>query len=129
MTKSRFTPKNRGALVERAAAGVSLRDSCRALNLREATAKGWVTRGRREESGEYAEFVADLDAARQEVKDRPGPLTREEFELRLSSAVRGGSVQAMKLWAELHVDPPANDTREDNPLDEVDELARRRRAR
>ena len=128
MSASKFTPQNRAALLERTTAGVSLTDAARTIGIREATVKGWVTRGRREGSGDYAEFVAALDTARQEAKDRPGPLTREEFDLRLSYAVRGGSVAAMKLWAELHVSPPEAEP-EGNPLAEIDELAERRQAR
>ena len=126
MSASKFTPAIRSALLERTVAGVSMSDACRATGVREATVKSWVTRGRREEEGEYAEFVAALTAARDEAHARPGPLTREEFELRLSMAVRGGSVQAMKLWAELHLaaeDAPAE------PPDEFDELRERRRTR
>jgi transposase len=126
MSASKFTPENRGALIERTAAGVSLLDAARAVRVREATVKSWVTRGRREREGEYAEFVAALDAARQQARGRPGPLSRKEFELRLAEAVRGGSVQAMKLWAELHLpdEPP-----DEEPADEFDELRERRRTR
>jgi hypothetical protein len=126
MSASKFTPENRGALIERTAAGVSLRDAARAVGVREATVKSWVTRGRREVEGESAEFAAALDAARDEARGRPGPLTREEFELRLAEAVRGGSVQAMKLWAELHL---AGQEAPEEPLDEFDELRERRRTR
>lgn len=99
MTK--FTPENRGALIERTAAGVSLPDACRALDLREGTVKGWLTRGRREGDGDYAEFVAAIEQARQEAADRPGPMTRDELRLEVSRAARNGSVQAMKLMYEL----------------------------
>jgi hypothetical protein len=126
MSASRFTPENRGALIERTAAGVSLLDAARAVGVREATVKSWVTRGRREREGDYAEFVAALDAARDEARGRPGPLTREEFELRLAEAVRGGSVQAMKRWAELHL--AGEDAPQESP-DEFDELKSRRATR
>jgi hypothetical protein len=99
MTK--FTPENRGGLIERTAAGVSLADASRDLGLRLPTVKGWLTRGRRESSGPYTEFVAAIERARQEAADRPGPMTRDELRLRVSEAARKGSVQAMKLMNEL----------------------------
>ena len=125
MSASKFTAEVRGGLIERTAAGVSLPDASRAVGIREATVKSWITRGHSESEGEYTEFVAALDAARAEAHDRPGPLTREEFDLRLSEAVRGGSVQAMKLWAELHL---ADEEPPKEPADEFDELKARRRA-
>lgn len=101
MATSKFTPETHGALIERTAAGVSLPDACRALDLRLSTVKGWITRGRREADGDHAEFVAALDAAREEARDRPGPMTREELRLEVSRAARNGSVQAMKLMDEM----------------------------
>ena len=88
-------------LIERTAAGVSLPDACRALDLRESTVKGWLTRGRREEDGDYAEFVAAIEQARQEARERPGPMDRDELRLEVSRAARAGSVQAMKLMLEI----------------------------
>ena|GEM_PF-6772797 len=78
MSASKFTPEVRGGLIERTAAGVSLRDASRAVGVREATVKSWITRGRGEDEGDYAEFVAAVDTVRTEARDRPGPLTREE---------------------------------------------------
>jgi DNA-directed RNA polymerase specialized sigma24 family protein len=43
VSASKFTPEARGAVLERTAAGLSLRDACRAIGLREATVKGWLT--------------------------------------------------------------------------------------
>lgn len=99
--RTKFTPENRGALIERTAAGVSLPDACRAADLRLTTVKGWITRGRRETDGPYAEFVAAIEQARQEAHDRPGPMTRDELRLEVSRAARNGSVQAMKLMDEI----------------------------
>jgi len=102
---SRFTPEIRGGLIERAAAGVSLRDACRALDVRASTVKGWITRGRREAEGAYADFVGALEEARQEARDRPGPMTRDELRCEVARSARAGSVQAMKLaWEMLRAD-------------------------
>ena len=131
---SKFTPEARGALLERTAAGVPLADACRAVGLREATVKGWLTRGRREGSGEYAAFVEALEEARVEVRSRPAPMDEEELARVVSTAARAGSVQAMKLrWLMLargRLAPGEEDTADgDDPLAEVDELARRRLGR
>lgn len=112
--------------------GVSLADSARALGLRPDTAKRWVCRGRRETDGEFAAFVADLEAARQEAIDRPEPLTEDEHRRLVSQMVRKGSVAAAKLyWTMLEADRAGEEVTPDadNPLAELDELARVRRAR
>jgi hypothetical protein len=129
MAASRFTPEVRGALVERAAAGVSLRDSCRAIGLREGTAKGWVTRGRREGTGDYAEFAAALEQARDAARSRPEPMDEAELAREVSQMVRAGSVAAAKLrWEMLRSTPGEVKNSDDDALAEVDELARLRRA-
>jgi IS30 family transposase len=131
MSESKFTPEIRGALIERTAAGVSLRDACRALGLREATVKGWLTRGRRENDGDYAAFAAAVDRARADRRSRPEPMDADELARRVSEMVRGGSVQAAKLrWEMLRAAEPDGEgvKDDDDPLAEVDELARRRTA-
>ena len=133
MTASKFTPEVRGALVERAAAGVSLRDSCRAVDVREKTAKGWLTRGRSEAEGDYAEFAAAVDRARAAAKARPDPMDADELTRVVSEMVRGGSVAAAKLRFEMLRAAKADAGEEGgevdgDPLAEVDELARKRRA-
>lgn len=132
MAASKFTPETRGALLERFAAGVSLRDACRAIELREGTVKGWLTRGRREDSGAYAEFAAAVEAAREEAAARPEPMDADELARAVSQMVRGGSVAAAKLrWEMLlrnHGENREGVTDDgDDPLAEVDELAKRRR--
>ena len=56
VSASKFTAEVRGELIERTGLGLSLADACRSVGVREATVKGWLTRGRREGSGDYAEF-------------------------------------------------------------------------
>lgn len=127
MSASKFAAEVRCGLIERTASGVSLPDAVRAVGVREATVKGWISRGRRDTDGEYAKFVSELDEAREAARVRPGPLSREEFELRLAEAVRGGSLQAMKLWAELHA--KGGEGTPEEPVDEFDELKARRASR
>jgi len=127
MAVSKFTSITRGALIERTAAGASLPDACRSLGLREVTVKSWITRGRRALSGEYFDFVRDIDAARMTVRERPTSLEPADFRRYLEAAVRAGSVAAMKLWASLYIEKSKEVvTDDDHDLDELDELARRR---
>lgn len=129
MSATSFTATNRGDLVARAAAGASLADSCRAIGLRLNTVKAWISRGRRESEGPYFAFVADLDAARRVASERPEPMSAEQFRGHLDGAVRAGSVAAMKLWSSLYLDdPPEEVMADDDPLSELDDLARLRRA-
>ena len=130
MSASKFTAETRGGLVERTAAGVSLPDACRALELREQTVKSWLQRGRHEGSGPYAEFVAAIENARASSAARPGPMDAAELARVVSQAARAGSVAAMKLrhamLAAEQGDDDATGDNNDDPLAEVDELARRR---
>src|SRR6266516_2395528 len=97
MSATKFTPELRGALIERTSAGVSLPDACRALDLRLATVKGWLTRGRREQQGPFADFADAVEAAREEARSRPEPMDEDELALVVSGMARAGSVQAAKL--------------------------------
>jgi transposase len=126
MSASKFTPETRGALLERVAAGVSLRDACRAVGLRDGTVKGWLARGRQEGSGPYSEFAEAIDQARQAAKDRPQPMDADELAQVVSEMARNGSVQAAKLrWEMLR----ASEGGERAPGDILDELEARRRSR
>ena len=101
MSASKFTRQIRGALVERTASGVSLADACRAEGLRLNTVKAWLTRGRQESEGPYAEFAQAIEEARQAARDRPSPTDEEELVRVVSRMARSGSVQAAKLRWEM----------------------------
>jgi hypothetical protein len=125
---ARYTPESRaaamGAIAARVEAGVSLRDAALAEDARPETVRSWLRRGRTEQDGPYAEFAASLERARERALSGPEPMTVEEFRRRLEQAIERGSVQAMKLWAELYggaQDEPAGE------LAWIDE--RRRRSR
>ena len=125
MSASKWTPETRGAILERTAAGVSLADTCRALELRHTTVKKWITRGRSEDAGEYAEFVLALEQARESAHNRPEPMDADELAREVSEMVRKGSVTAAKLrWAMLR----DADHEEPEAVDEFDELKARRRS-
>ncbi len=129
----KFTPENRGALIERTAAGVSLPDACRALELRLPTVKSWLTRGRREGEGPYAEFAAAIQAAREEARNRPEPMDEAELLLVISDLARKGSVQAARLrWEMICAERKSDDEEpqaEDPQPRGIDELATRRAGR
>ncbi len=132
MSASRFTPEVRGALLERVAAGVSMADACRAVGVREKTVKGWLTRGRREGAGVYADFAAAVEAARELARSRRPPMDADELARVVSDQARAGSVAAMKLrWEMLRADlaATAGSAPVAYPLAEVDELARKRQPR
>lgn len=127
---SKFTPEVRGAVLERFAAGCTIYDTAHAVGVAEKTLKGWLTRGRREESGDYADFARRADEVRAEAKNRPEPMTEEEHRLVVSESARKGNTQAMKLYWEMLLDDRSADEEEPaDPLDELDELAERRAAR
>jgi transposase len=122
VSASKFTPEIRGALIERTAAGVSLPDACRAVGVREGTVKSWLTRGRREGSGAYAEFAQQIEQAREAVRSRPESMDEDELRQRVSEMVRGGSVQGAKLyWEMLRAGQSEDAPAEVDPFDAVAE--------
>ena len=70
---SKFTPEARGAVLDLLADGLSLKDACRESDIREKTVKGWLTRGRKEDNGDYAEFAAAVDGV---ARTRPTSRSR-----------------------------------------------------
>ncbi len=119
---SKFTPEVRGALLERVASGVSLRDAARAVGVREKTVRSWITRGRRDGTGSYAEFVTAIEAARARALARPQPMGRGELAAVVSRMARGGSVQAAKLrWEMLRAEQ--TDAVNGDPMAELDQIA------
>ncbi len=128
---SKFTPEIRGALIERFAGGATVEEAARAADLSTKTLKRWLTRGRRED-GEFAEFTAAVENAREQARNRPDPMTPEEHRLVVSESARNGSVQAMKLYWEMICADRDEDAAEEaptDPLEALDELAAKRAAR
>lgn len=129
---SKFTPEIRGALIERFAAGCSIPDAASAVGVNEKTVKQWLTRGRKEDAGEYAEFAAEADEVREKAKERIAqPMDEDELARVVSDCARRGNTTAMKLrWDMLTAkkEPPEQEKPAD-PLANLDELAARRAAR
>jgi transposase-like protein len=119
----------RGPLVREAlVAGVSIADAAREHGVSPGTVKGWLRRGRDDPGSRYGPFARTVDEAMTERSLPPEcDLPADEAELRLlaSRAARNGNVQAMRLLFEMlrAASEPAG---ENDPLAELDELARRR---
>ena len=106
--------------------GATIEDACRAQDVKVATIRTWLSKGRAEPSGRYGDFAAKIDAGRaaQVVPSSTDGLTRAEWEELIAKAARAGSVPAMKLWSDTHHDEP--DAVPADPFREFDELAARR---
>lgn len=127
MSASKFTPEVRGGIIERVAAGISLADASREVNVRLGTVKGWLKRGRSEAETDYAEFAQRVEQARQGAAERPQPMDADELAAVVSQMARKGSVQAAKLrWEMLRALEEAPEPAE---TDEFDELRTRRAKR
>lgn len=132
--RSKFTSEARGAILDLLADGLTLKDVCREVEIREKTVKGWLTKGRKEDDGDYAEFAAAVDASRQDAADFEQPMDEAELKLAVSKAAKKGSVAAQKLlWEMLRAatDDPDEDEDADpfTALDAGDELQKRREAK
>lgn len=127
---SKFNPEARAVLIGGIANGLTLEDAARAAGVGTQTVKTWLRRGRKEESGEFAEFARAVTESRD--KALPEPLTEDEHRRLVSAIARKGSVQALKLyWEIILADRDANETEDEQPADPlagVDELAERRAA-
>ena len=98
---TKFTAEIRERILARLELGVSYRDAAAAAAVKPENARARLTRGRGQGTGDYAEFAAAVEKARASRDSQP-PMSADEFREHLEAAVRGGSVQAMKLWSDLH---------------------------
>ncbi len=122
VSASRFTELS-DLLIELVSEGLSLTDACREAEVPVDTVRGWLKRGRREESGPYARFAREIDEARA-FEPPPGSLSEDELLEFVVRATKKGSVPAARLWWEIlraKERPPRADS-----LSAVDELAARR---
>jgi hypothetical protein len=131
---SKFTAETRGALLDLMADGLTLKDACREVEIREKTVKDWLTRGRKESEGDYAEFAVAVDATREDAADFEAPMDEAELKLAVSRAAKKGSVAAQKLlWEMLRAATDDDDEDEDadpfEALDAEDEVAKKRAAK
>ncbi len=122
------------SIAARVELGLSLADATVAEGGRPETVRGWLRRGRSDKAGTYREFATAIEQARDTAQNRPEPMDADELALRVSEMVRRGSVQAAKLRWEMLRAPQDGEGEgvqdaDDDPLAEVDELARRRAER
>lgn len=111
-------------------AGLSEADAARQHGVAVRTVQRWLERGREDPDSAYGSFARAVDGARAD-RALPDELPADEGELLLvaSRAARKGNVQAMRLvWEMLKVGDEGGEAGADDPLREVDELARRRMA-
>ena len=108
--------------------GCSLADAARQVGVAPRTVKRWLARGRREQAGAHHDFTEAVEAVwrARELPSSDEPMHGHELRVSVSEAARAGSVPAMKLYWEMLL---ADRERRPNPLDEFDELARRRARR
>lgn len=127
---TKFLPENRAAVIARLEVGQTLRKAAEAADLRYPTVQGWVARGRREGSGEYADFARAVAEATDQPKLEA--MTPEEHRIKVSEVARKGNVQALKLyWEMIRADLNADEDEEkqQDPLAGVDQLAAQRAKR
>jgi transposase-like protein len=118
---SKFTPARTAAVLASLRAGVSVADACLPLDVSPGTVRNWLSRGRREQVGPFADFAAEVDTAREEVALRVAEAgLGEEDLLRLMEATaRRGSVQAAKFLLE-RMDRESADVQRASPFDALD---------
>lgn len=106
---TKFSPKTTARIVARLEVGLSFADAARATGTNVATAKGWLRRGRLEESGPYTEFAAEVAEARESAEGVGGLMDADELARVTSTQARAGSVAAMRLrWAQLQGESGGN---------------------
>jgi hypothetical protein len=119
-----------GPIVGAVRAGATLDAACRQAGVSVATVRGWAQKGRKEPEGRFGAFARDLDAARQAPVPERADMDWNEFEACLAKAIRGGSVQAMRVYASIHRPGEASEQpAEPDAFGEVDDLAKRRASR
>lgn len=123
--QSRFNRETTDAILRALSAGSSLADAAEQAGMPAQTVRNWLVQGRAEMGSDtpHARFAAAVDAAREAARE--AELTEPEFRERLDSAVRGGSIQALRLWWQIH----AGDRGDDRPPDRIDALKAQREAR
>lgn len=130
MAASKFTAEMRADLLERFAAGVSVREAALSAGVNEKTLKSWLTKGRRQPNGPFAEFTAAVEKARESSRFDAKPMDEAELIVVVSEAARRGNTQAMKLrWEMLGRDKVAEEEPAADPLEALDELAAKRVSR
>jgi len=124
----KFTPETRVEIYDRLARGMSLAETSQEVGVSLKTVKSWLTRGRRGED-DFREFALVADRLR-EVELPEDRLDLDGLIDATSRSARRGSVQAQKLlFTMLTARNDDGDESPEGPLDEIDEIARKRAAK
>jgi transposase len=129
---SKFNPDTCQAIAESVFDGLSIADAAREANVNVKTVKNWLSRGRREGDGPYADFAEAVDRARQEATEREKPMDEADLRLVVSRAAKNGSVAAQKLYWEMLRAADDDPEESEDPFDRLDgpseiEKARKKR--
>lgn len=104
-----FSPEVQGAVLRAVYGGLSLVEAAEQAGVGERTLRNWLSAGRKDPESEHGRFAAAVDEARDAAAR--ADMSFDEFRGHVSRAVRAGSVQAMRVWLELH------DRQQDEPDD------------
>ena len=118
-----FSPEATGAVIRGVRSGLTIAEAAERAGVAPQLARNWLSRGRREVDTAYSAFAIAVDEAREAAQTEE--LTEEEFHAQLNRSVRAGSVQALRLWWQIH----GQDREEPRPEDKLDRLIARRDAR
>ena len=126
MPRRAFDEPRRARLLGLIEAGSSLEEAAGRVGVTRQTVFRWQARGRVEEGTPAAVFAERLAAARGEAG---ADVASEEEALRLlTRAARKGSVTAMKALLAHHRAERDSEAPVGNPFENLDELAKKRRA-
>lgn len=134
MAASKFTEENCAGFVDLVADGATTEEAARKLGIRAKTIKDWLTRGRRDGDGPYAEFAAAVEEARTTYSElHQAEMTEAELRGHVAAAVRAGNVRAMELMAKMLKASSEDSAPAEDGFDaldaETDELSERRARR
>ena len=126
MTGKPFDAARRARLVGLIEAGASLEEAANRVGVTRQTVFRWQAKGRTEDGTPAAVFAAQLASAR---GDDSADVASEEEALRiLTRAARKGSVQAARALISHHRAQQQPESPAKNPFEQLDDLAKRRRA-
>jgi hypothetical protein len=101
MAASKFTTDVQQAFCEGIFDGLTIAEAAKGAGVAAKTVKNWLSRGRKEGEGPYADFVISVDEARAEHASREAPMTYDELKLAVSKSAQNGSAQSQKLYFEM----------------------------
>lgn len=126
MTGKPFDDARRARLVGLIEAGASLEEAANRVGVTRQTVFRWQAKGKTEDGTPAAEFASALASAR---GDDSADVASEEEALRiLTRAARKGSVQAARALISHHRAQRQPESPAANPFENLDDLAKRRKA-